>query len=74
MLRSVWFYVLAAVVVSTAGGWYLYEHQSTQVVMSGEPAASAPMPTPLQDDLQKKRLESIGSIKDLKTVPLDEKP
>ena len=75
MLRATWFYVLLAAVVG-AGGWYYYVyHQSlvTQISVPTAPGVSDPAASGIQTDeeLNKKRQEGIGSIKDLKTVPIE---
>jgi len=77
MLRSVWFYLLAAAVVST-GGWFYYAHYQTTTYQAAPsaPTSNAPsgaegQPKNADDELNKKRQEGIGSIKDLKPVPVE---
>ena len=75
MLRASWFYILIAAVVG-AGGWYYYAHHQAVVIQVPTPpvtqdAGSVVSSKQSDEDLNRKRKEGIGSIKDLKTVPID---
>lgn len=78
MLKSIWFYLIVAAVAGV-GGWYFYSHQEVTVNQTVVPAAipSAPAVSPSKqsdDELNRRRKEGIGSIKDLKPVPIDPPP
>ncbi|CAG0983624.1 hypothetical protein BURK2_01986 [Burkholderiales bacterium] len=75
MLRSISFSILVVAVVGI-GGWYYYAHQRTLITQTAPSNASQQpvviaLPKQSDDELKKKRQEGIGSIKDLKSVPLD---
>lgn len=75
MQKTVWLYVLI-VVTAAAGGWIYFARQqaTTQPPVSQPPASSETIvvkPAPSDEDLNRKRLEGIGSIKDLRPVPID---
>jgi hypothetical protein len=77
MARTIWVSILAAALVA-AGGWYYYVHYQASLIETTD-ARPTPEPTqaisvdPKQSDaeLNRKRQEGIGSIKDLKPVPLE---
>jgi len=73
MRRSAWLLILIA--VAGAGAFYYYERHYTLVREITTPAPSTSQvivvpPSPSKDELNRKRVEGIGSIKDLKPVPL----
>jgi hypothetical protein len=75
MIKSVWLYAFAAVVV-VGGGYYYYTryHSETTVNNLSQPTA-VPAPAAIgqgssQDDLTRKTLEGIGSVKNLKPVQI----
>lgn len=79
MIKSVWLYAFAAVVVA-GGGYYYYTryHSETTVNNLSQPTA-VPAPAAAsqgnsqgnsQDDLTRKTLEGIGSVKNLKPVQI----
>lgn len=78
MLKNAWFYIFAVMLLG-AGGWYYYESQRT-VLMAPQTQPSAPViivqPAPMQADpeLNKRREEGIGSIRNLKPVPIPPAP
>jgi hypothetical protein len=74
MRRSVWLVILIAAVVG-GGAFYYYERHYTLVREVTTPAPSTSpvivvQPSQSKDELNRKRVEGIGSIKDLKPVPL----
>jgi hypothetical protein len=74
MRTSTWLFVLVAV-AACAGALYYYERHYTLVREVTTPAPSASpvivvQPSPSKDELNRKRVEGIGSVKDLKPVPL----
>ncbi len=74
MQHRIWIYAFVMLVASAAG-WYVYVHQQTAVTQTVAPTppsndvAVAP-PRPTDDELNRKRQAGIGSIKDLRPVPL----
>jgi hypothetical protein len=74
MLKSIWFYLFIAAVMG-AGGWYFYSHQQITVnqTITPAPASSQPIvvpPNQSDEELNRKRQEGIGSIKNLKPVQI----
>jgi hypothetical protein len=77
MIKTSWFYLLAAFVVG-GGSLFLYRHYQTTL---NQTVVQAPTPSSTQvitaqpkqpdDDLNKKRQDGIGSIKSLKPVPIE---
>lgn len=76
MIKSIWTYIaLVAVVGAVGGGAYLYSHQTTsmQVTETSLPAQPPPASaarTDSDEDVKRKTIEGIGSIKKLKPVPI----
>jgi len=78
MLKTTWAYVAIAVALSGAGAAAYYFAHETKIVQPNGPtaepagaAATAPAnSTSSDDDVKRKTLEGIGSIKKLKPVPL----
>ena len=77
MLKRSWFYLLA-IAVAGGGGWFYYTHYQTTLNQTIAPTPapnSSPVivvqPKQSDDELNKKRQEGIGSIKDLKPVPIE---
>jgi hypothetical protein len=72
-MKNVSYYVILAAVIAI-GGWFYYVHRESFVTQIVEvPSATSTNPTlPAQqdDELAKKRQAGIGSVKDLKPVPL----
>jgi hypothetical protein len=79
MTKTVWFYVFAIAALA-AGGWYYYFEYRHTVVDVSKPQAEAPnvvvvVPSNSSDEeTNRKRQEGIGSIKDLKPVPIGPAP
>ena len=79
MLKATWIYVTIALVVIAGGGAYLYSRQVTSVEVT-EPSLPIQSPTavgaPSRDDEEIKRrtLEGIGSVKQLRPVPITPAP
>jgi len=78
MLKNIWIYVLVVGALG-AGGWFYYSHQQTtssQAIAPTPPASQviAVQPKESDDELNKKRQEGIGSIKNLKPVPIEGGP
>ena len=76
MVKTIWFYMIGALVLGT-GGWYFYvAQQPAPIVVVTPPTPPAP-PEPSKatdDELNKRRQEGIGSIRNLKPVPLPASP
>ncbi len=78
MFRSTWIYLLIVAAVG-AGGWFYYSHQHTTVNQNTS-ATQTPnegavvQPKQADDELNKKRQEGIGSIKNLKPIPIEPSP
>lgn len=78
MLKTTWTYIALGLIAAVAGvGAFYYMTQTTveQHVPAAAAAPPPPAPKPAQDDdLKRKTLEGIGSIKKLKPVPLEPTP
>ncbi|MDM0058972.1 hypothetical protein [Variovorax fucosicus] len=80
MLKTTWIYLVLAVGVSAAGAAaYYYTREQTTVEAPAVPAIQAPASPasgqPSNDDeVKRKTLEGIGSIKKLQPVPLQPAP
>ncbi|MBT2320795.1 hypothetical protein J7E62_00270, partial [Variovorax paradoxus] len=78
MLKSTWTYVALGFIVATAGSGAYYYITHTQVEQQVPPTAAAPPPVapsaPQDNEAKRKSLEGIGSIKNLKPVPLQPAP
>jgi hypothetical protein len=77
MLKTIWTYAAIAVAVSGAGAAAYYFTHETQSMEGPVPVAEPARPTAAptqsasnQEELKRKTLEGIGSIKKLKPVPL----
>jgi len=77
MFKSTLFYVVAALVVG-AGGYFIYTRYYSQTTVNNysepvlvpAPASSAVGQGNSADELNRRRQEGIGSIKDLKPVEI----
>jgi len=74
-MKTLSFYALLVAAVAGLGGWYFYVYRESLVTQVEEPAKVAgPSPAAAtsqrDDELAKRRQEGIGSIRDLKAVPL----
>lgn len=74
MQKTAWT-LFAVIVAAAAGGgaYYLIEHQTIERTPFAEehpPLPPAPAPKMRDDDLTRRKLEGIGSTRDLKPVPI----
>jgi hypothetical protein len=76
MIKTIWMYVaVVAIVGAVGGGAYFYSHPTTSIQAS-EPSLPALAPSTgvvtseNDDEVKRKTLEGIGSIKKLKPVPI----
>ena len=78
MIRSTWTYLALGAIVAVAGGgaYYYITHAEIHQEMPPSAADSPPVePFALQDeDVTRKTLEGIGSIRNLKPVPVQPAP
>ena len=80
MLKTKWIYLVLAVGVSAAGAAaYYYTREQTTVETPAVPAIQAPASpasgqTSNDDEVKRRTLEGIGSIKKLQPVPLQPTP
>ncbi|VTU42877.1 hypothetical protein [Variovorax sp. RA8] len=78
MIRSPWTLFALGVIVAVSGGgaYYYVTHAAIHQKMPSSAADSLPVePFALQDDdVSRKTLESIGSVRKLKPVPLQPAP
>lgn len=73
MLKSTWTYIALGFIVAAAGGgaYYYITHTTIEHVPPSAAAPPSVAPSaPQNDDVKRKTLEGIGSIKNLKPVPL----
>jgi hypothetical protein len=74
MTRNIWISVLAVAAVSAGGLFYYVRHESLVSQTSESERSSREVlvvePKPSDEELNKKRQEGIGSVRDLKPVPL----
>ncbi|CAN7776546.1 hypothetical protein LJR084_007920 [Variovorax sp. LjRoot84] len=74
MQKTTWT-LFAIIVAAAAGGgaYYLIQHQAVELtpsVVQQPPLPPAPAPNMTDDDLTRRKLEGIGSTRDLKPVPI----
>lgn len=78
MFKSTWTYVALGLIVAAAGGGAYYYITRATIEQQVPPSVSAPAPVapsaPQDDDVKRKTLEGIGSIKNLTPVPLQPAP
>ena len=76
MSRTSWLYVVLAIAVG-AGGWFYVRHYAvTQLYVATPTQSSQPVAQPAQpsdEELNRRRQQGIGSIKELRPVPLEPK-
>lgn len=74
MLRNVWVYIAVVAVVSAGGWFYFVNHAPVTITESDTEPESTQSPAPpakqADEELARKRREGIGTIKDLKPVPI----
>ncbi len=74
MNKTVLIYITVAIAVAGAAGGTYYLTQEARTVETPTAVESAPIVVPAQpsntNEVRRKTLEGIGSIKDLKPVPL----
>lgn len=58
------------VLVVAAGGWYVMRQETAVTQLELPMPASSPAPARDADELARRRLENIGSIRDLEPVPI----
>lgn len=71
-----WIVLAVSVTIVAAGGYYYYQTNIQQTVTNVVPPVQQPQASQPAEDLNRKRQEGIGSIKDLKRVeipPADQK-
>ena len=72
MVTKIWLYV-AGIAIAGAAGWYVVHVQETTMPVpapSPSPLPAVAQPGVQDSDLNKRRQEGIGSIRNLKPVPL----
>ena len=78
MFKTTWTYIALGFIVAAAGGGAYYYITHATMEQHVPPSAATPpsvAPTmPQDDDVKRKTLEGIGSIKNLKPVPLQPSP
>ena len=79
MLKTTWIYLFVAIVVSSAGiAAYYMMHQTKEVEVSAPVVAPvipiSPDRVVNNDDTKRRTLEGIGSIKQLRPVPIHPTP
>ncbi|PNG46136.1 hypothetical protein WDL1P3_00187 (plasmid) [Variovorax sp. WDL1] len=78
MFKSTWTYIALGFIVAAAGGAAYYYITHATIEKQAPPSAAVPPSVapavPQDDDVKRKTLEGIGSIKNLKPVPLQPSP
>ena len=79
MQKSIWVYTTITLLAVAAGGAYFYSREVTSVQITepslpAQPSSASASPSPDDEATKRKTLEGIGSIKQLKPVPIAPTP
>jgi hypothetical protein len=78
MVKTSWILLAVVIAVAAGGGaYYVIHRQTTEAPVQMAPVAPSPPVTRPQaphEDLTKKKLEGIGSTRELKPVPIPQGP
>ena len=79
MQKTTLIYTTIAVLAVAAGGAYIYSRQVTSVQITEpslpvQPSSATTSPSRDEEEIKRKTLEGIGSVKQLKPVPITPTP
>ena len=79
MQKTTWIYTTIALLAVVAGGAYFYSREVTSVQITEpslpvQPSSASAPPSRDEEEIKRKTLEGIGSVKQLKPVPIAPTP